>query len=138
MAISSDKVRDVGLLIGRIGLGAMMAGVHGWPKLIGGPERWAKLGGAMKSLGVTWQPEVWGLAAALAESVGGLLVVVGLFTRPAAAVIVFTMFVAANRDLQGGTLADAAHPIETGLGFLLLTLLGAGRYSVDARWRGKG
>ena len=83
---------DIALLILRLGIGGMFI-LHGWPKVIGGAAVWVKLGGAMTYLGVPlgegqWgflsDPKVWGAAAAFAEFVGGILLVVGLFTRPAA------------------------------------------------------
>ena len=47
MILSSlERYRDFGLLLLRIGLGAMFIW-HGAPKLVGGPETWTRLGGAM-------------------------------------------------------------------------------------------
>ena len=128
-----DRYRDVGLLVLRVGLGAMMVG-HGWPKLIGGPETWERLGGAMSHLGVTAAPTAWGLAAALSESLGGVLLVLGLATRPAAASLAFTMFVAFWMHWAGGDgFRGWSHAAEDGIAFVAILLLGPGRYSLDAR-----
>ncbi|HWR84285.1 MAG TPA: DoxX family protein [Candidatus Deferrimicrobium sp.] len=127
-----DKYRDAGLLIARIGLGFMFAFVHGWPKLTGGPELWAKVGGAMSRFGLGFYPEFWGFMAMTAEFGGGLLLALGLWFRPALAVMVFTMFVAAVHHLASGdSLGTASHAIESGIIFAALFLMGPGRYSLD-------
>jgi putative oxidoreductase len=131
----SDR-REIGWLVLRAGLGTMMIW-HGWPKLIDGPERWSRLGGAMRHFGIDFAPEMWGLAAALAECAGGALVAAGLFTRPAAAALVFTLFVAATKHYREDGFGEATHAIETGLGFLAILIGGSGRLSLDARLRGK-
>jgi putative oxidoreductase len=130
-----DKLRDVGLLVFRAGFGAMMC-THGYPKMLGGPEKWEKLGGAMASLGIEIYPVFWGFMASFAELVGGAMLVIGLGTRPAAAMLAFTMLVAAKMHLDGGDgLSGASHAIEDGFALIGLLVLGAGRYSVDARLR---
>lgn len=125
-----EKWQDIGLLVARVGLGAMMVG-HGWPKILA-PERWEGLGGAMANLGVTFFPAFWGGAAAFAEVLGGALVALGLFTRPAAAIVAFTMFVAWWSHVSGGDLFRSwSHSAETGLAFVLILFLGAGRFGID-------
>lgn len=125
-----DRYRDHGLLIARVGLGLGYIWYHGFPKLMGGPERWEGTGRAMESVGIHWAPTLWGLAAALAEGLGGLLIALGLFFRPAAAAIAVTMFVAtANHHVTGrGT---PAHAFKNTWLFVGLFLIGPGRYSLD-------
>jgi putative oxidoreductase len=130
-----DGARDVGLLVLRVGLGAMMVG-HGWPKVTGGPATWAKLGGSMRALGVDAAPAFWGACAAFAEAGGGVLLVLGLATRPAAAALAFTMLVAATDHVRDGDgFVKSSHAIEDGIAFVALVLLGGGRYALDARLR---
>lgn len=125
-----DRHRDVFLLVGRVGLGLMMM-AHGWPKVIH-PEKWEGLGGAMANLGITFMPSVWGGAAAITELVGGLLVVLGLATRPAALLVAFTLFVAFFMHFSAGDgFRGWSHAAETGIGFLMIAGLGGGRYAVD-------
>lgn len=122
---------STGLLIMRIGLGAMMI-THGYPKLMGGPEKWVKLGGAMANLGVHSYPTFWGFMAGAAEGIGGLLILLGLFFRPACLLIVFTMIVAASKHISAGDgLSGASHAIELAFAYIGLLFVGPGKYSVD-------
>ncbi|HLV60670.1 MAG TPA: DoxX family protein [Fredinandcohnia sp.] len=125
---------DLGLLVLRIGLGAMFIVAHGLPKLLGGPDRWKAVGQAMSALGIHFAPLAWGLAAALSEFGGGILLVLGLFTRMTSLVMTFTMFVAtAQHFAQGHTLLQASHSIEVGIALVALALMGAGAHSLDRR-----
>jgi putative oxidoreductase len=120
-----------GLLIMRIGLGAMMI-THGYPKLMGGPEMWGKVGGAMANLGVSAYPGFWGFMAAFAESICALFVILGLWFRPACLLITFTMIVAAVHHIKAGDgLQGAGHAIELAFAYFGLMFVGPGKYSVD-------
>ncbi len=123
---------DVGLLVIRLGLGVMFI-MHGWPKMMAGPDRWAGLGGAMGNLGITFAPAMWGFLAAFAELVGGAMLIVGLLVRPFAAMMCFTMFVAAVMHITGGhEFGKWAWPVEAGVAFLGLTIAGGGRVALGA------
>lgn len=125
------RFNDFALLIMRVGLGVMMV-MHGYPKMLGGPEKWAKLGGAMEHLGITYAPEFWGFMAAFSETVGGGLLILGLISRPAALLLFFTMLVASLKHLYAGDgLMGASHAIELAVVFLAMTILGPGKYSMD-------
>ena len=125
---------DLGLLALRVGVGLMFMACHGGPKLFGGPETWAKVGQAMGSVGLHAFPAAWGLLAAAAEFFGGLCLILGLLTRPAALFMAVTMVVAATMHLsRGDGLSGASHAIEAGIVFFSLVLIGAGRYSLDHR-----
>ena len=140
MAMSEERtgrLRDVGLLVLRVGLGVMFLH-HGWPKISGGPEKWAQIGMATANLGVTFAPAFWGLMAALSEFGGGLCLIAGFATRIAAFFMAGTMAVAATMHLSSGDgLSVASHAIEAGVVFLSLILIGAGRFSLDARIAGR-
>lgn len=132
-----NDLRDHALLVLRAGLGIMIM-AHGWPKVAGGPERWERLGGAMESLGITFAPMLWGAAASFTELCCGALLVLGLATRPAAALLVITMLVAAwNHAMSGDGFRGWSHPAETGIGFLAVLIAGAGRFSMDHRLRAR-
>lgn len=128
-----NKYSDAGTLFLRIGIGFAFIFVHGWGKMFGGPELWAKLGGSMANLGITFAPTFWGFMAAAAEFGGGILILFGLFTRPAAAFMAFTMFVA---FIQHTSKLDpwnrVIYPMEMFAVFMALLFIGAGKYSIDA------
>ena len=129
------KYRDLGLLILRIGLGLMFI-LHGFPRLAGGPEAWAKLGQAMGHLGITFFPVFWGFMAAISLTIGGGLLVIGLLFRPAVILLALTMTVAALTEVDAkkslrSNLMAGAHPIEMAIVFYSLILIGPGRFSVD-------
>jgi putative oxidoreductase len=122
--------KDLGLLILRAGIGLSMLLGHGWGKLTGGPERWEKVGMNMKHLGITFLPVVWGFAASLAESVGSILIILGVFCRQAAVLLAITMGVAAWKHLaEGDGLARASHPLELMVVFIALALIGPGTFA---------
>jgi putative oxidoreductase len=127
------KYRDFGLLVLRLGLGVAFV-LHGYPKIAGGPERWEKLGGAMGILGVDLVPVVWGFLAAFAELGGGILLILGLFTRVATLLLLATMAVATASHLdRGDPLGTVLRPIELGVVFLSLLFLGPGAHSIDRK-----
>lgn len=122
------KALNAGLLFLRVLLGSGIA-YHGYNKIFGGQmtmltQGVAKLGFPM--------PEVFAWAAALSEFAGGILIIFGLLTQPAAFFLLVTMLVAIfgvhkNDPLQAKELAIA---YATGAGALMLT--GAGRFSLDS------
>ncbi|WP_026897496.1 DoxX family protein [Daejeonella oryzae] len=135
MAILSSlsKYKNTGLLIIRVGLGIMFI-FHGYPKLLGGPDKWMAVGTSMKHIGITFLPEVWGFMAAATETFGGFLLILGLAFRPVTLLLTFTMAIAALMHLKNGDgLMAASHAIETGIVFLGLTFIGPGKYSVDKK-----
>jgi len=120
-------------LILRIGLGVMMI-MHGLPKLQGGPELWAGVGKAMGNMGIHFIPAFWGFMAAATETVGGLFLLLGLFFRPSALLLAFTMIVAGLMHLsKGDGISGASHAIELFFVFFGLVFVGPGRHSVDKK-----
>ena len=123
--------KNFGLLIMRIGVGAMMM-VHGLPKLTAGTEKWGKVGESMESFGITFAPVFWGFMASVSEAIGGLLIILGLFFRPAALLLLITMIVAATKHFtQGDGIQGAGHAVELAFVFFGFLFLGPGKYSVD-------
>lgn len=128
-----SKYKDVGLLVLRIGIGGMFL-FHGFPKIIGGPERWETLGMAMATFGIRFVPVFWGFMSAFAEFFGGIFIILGLFFRPACILLTINMTVAASMHLnRGDGLGGASHAIEDGIVFLSLILIGPGKYSLDEK-----
>lgn len=128
-----DKYTDLGLLIARLGFGLGFFWYHGRPKLTGGRQRWEGTGGAMESLGIRFGAEWWGLAAGIAEGIGGLLIAAGLFFRPAALAIAFVMFVATINHWVTGR-GTPAHSFKNAWVLAGLFFIGPGKYSVDHWW----
>lgn len=127
---------DLGLLLVRLGIGASLLLFHGWGKLMGGSATWEAVGGNMANLGLDFWPGFWGLMAALSESVGSLFLALGVFFRPAAAVLAFTMVVAAARhlslpeDAPGAGWSGASHALELLTVYVGLFLTGPGRFTI--------
>lgn len=123
--------RNPGLLLFRILLGLGML-THGLPKLQGGPDTWAAIGGVMGQVGVPGPAIFWGFMAAFAEGVCGALLVLGVFTRPAALMMAFTMAVAAFVVHAADPLARRELALLYLSGALLFLFKGGGRFSVDS------
>ena len=118
---------DVALLVLRIGIAAMML-VHGLPKLqmllSGDVSQFPGVLGMSPGLSLT--------LATLAEVVCSVLILIGLGTRLASIPLLITMLVAV-------LVVHAADPFaaqELGLlyllGYVVLLLLGGGRFSLDS------
>jgi putative oxidoreductase len=123
---------DLGILIIRIFLGSSYIFIHGLPKILGGPDRWERIGNAVKNFNIDFYPVIWGFLAACIELLGGICIVLGLFFRPAAAFIFSVMAVAAlNHYYKGDPVSKIAYPLELGFILLGLIFLGAGKYSLD-------
>ncbi|MFA6290026.1 MAG: DoxX family protein [Opitutaceae bacterium] len=129
-----DAFSDFGLLVMRVGVGALFMIVHGFPKLAGGPDKWAAVGRAVSYLGINFGYTGWGLAAAVAETLGGLLLIVGCAHRPAALSLFVTMAVASIwKYYPFGGWEAAAHPVAMAVVCLGLLITGPGKYSIDAK-----
>jgi len=78
--------------------------------------------------------------AGLVEVFGGLALVLGLFTRPAALTVAVFMAVALSVHIPNGffwTAGGIEYPLMWGLMALAIFLRGGGRYSLDARSGGR-
>lgn len=131
--IYDEGLIHAGLLLIRVGLGVMFM-IHGAPKMIGGPEVWEKVGGAMSSIGINFVPVFWGFMAAFAELVGGFLLLLGLFHRIACFLLLITMVVVTIKHYVAGEgFVAYSHGAEAAIVFLGLLLTGPGKYSIDYR-----
>lgn len=122
----TSPATDLGLLVLRLGAGLTLAFAHGLGKLppsAGFVEGTAEMGFPV--------PTLFAWAAALSEFAGGLLVAVGLLTRPAALFVVITMAVAAFVRHAGDPFSDVERALLFLVAFLAILLAGAGRYAVD-------
>ncbi|MEO7939087.1 MAG: DoxX family protein [Burkholderiaceae bacterium] len=115
----------------RIAAGAALI-VHGFPKI----QDPMKLVGMVESLG--FQPgAVWAVALAATEFFGGILLVLGLLTRPAAiaATVVLLVTVYFHWVVQSQGWAGAEKSILWAAMTFLLFVRGGGAFSVDNRLR---
>ena len=143
MAVKTTSgLQDTGLLITRIGLGAMFV-LHGWPKLAGGKEAWEKTGSALTSIAEKFDVAIgpawaWGLTAGIAEFGGGILLVLGLLSRVAALFLLGVMVVAATMHVRNDDGFQAwSRPVELAAVFLGLVLIGPGKAAIDHALFGK-
>ena len=135
MALFSNlgNYRNFGLLIIRIGLGLMFI-YHGFPKLAGGEKGWEDIGSATKYAGITFLPVFWGLMAAVVETFGGFMLILGLAFRPVCLLLIINLSVAVLYHFgQGQGLTGASHAIEDAVMFAGLLFVGPGKYSVDKK-----
>jgi len=128
---SLTRFRDWGLLFLRVALGAFYIYAHGWHKLAAGMREWQSLGMAVRYVGIHHFYLFWGLMAALSETLGCALVILGLLFRPACMLLLITLCVASAMDLHIGGPEKASHAIELAILFFSLLFIGPGKYSID-------
>ena len=126
---------DAGLLVLRLWFGGAILFLHGWGKLTGVSSM---SGGFPDPLGIGPTPSLVG--AIIGEALGGALIALGLFTRLAALIGAFTMFVAFwmihGHVLSGKNSGEMAF-LYLGA-FLVLLVAGGGKFSLDAKMGAKG
>ncbi len=129
-----DRLQPLALLLMRITLGVIMA-AHGYPKVFGGLHHHVQFVASLRLPG--WLAYF----SAFAEFFGGLLVIAGFFTRPAALAICADMGVAiwkvhGHSGLTGNNGFEFPLTLAT-LAFALI-FFGAGPFSFGHLLRGGG
>lgn len=130
-----SRYSSFGLLVMRVGLGIAFI-MHGLGKFQGGEEaRTAVLtavGSAMGNLGISGGHYYFGFAAAGAECLGGLLVLLGALFQPACLLLVWVLAVALFMHIsKGDGFSGYSHALELLVVFFGLLFVGPGRYSID-------
>lgn len=134
-----DSRSSIGLLIARVGAGLVVV-PHGYYKAIDGA---AGLAAGLAKGGMP-APTLLAWCAMLAELADGLLMIVGLATRFAAASVAFTLTVAwmlihsgdiVKIGAQGG--AAFEYPFLLSIVAIGIAIAGPGMYSLDAKLFGK-
>jgi putative oxidoreductase len=126
-ATSGARATDIGLLVVRLFAGLALAFAHGIGKVPPSGrfvERVAGMGFPA--------PELFAWLAATAEFGGGLLLALGLLTRPAALLVAGNFLVVAGLAHAGDPFGDREKPLLFLAIAVLLALAGPGRYSLDA------
>jgi putative oxidoreductase len=135
IAKRSPFFEDVGFAAIRLASGLLLC-AHGLSKAGAGVDGFAA-GLAKKGLPM---PTVLAYAATLSELVGGLLVAIGLLTRPASASLAVTMVVAIvtthmAQAAQIGTGGGVGfeYPALLAVIFTVFTFAGGGRFALDRK-----
>ena len=122
---------DLGLLLLRLSIGGLLL-LHGLHKLIYGTGAIAHL------LSAKGLPEIMAQGVIIGEFIAPLLIIIGLFTRPAAATVVFVMVMSIYLAFgwSGFKLTEMGGlGVELNLLYLLgalaLVFTGAGRFAVS-------
>ncbi|MDP5169012.1 MAG: DoxX family protein [Bacteroidia bacterium] len=115
-----------GLLALRVFAGMAMAISHGWKKMPPS-ERFIQ---KVSEMGFP-APEFFGWAASLSEFAGGILIAIGLFTRPSAFFLSITMAVAAFLGHGGDAFSEREKALLYGILSIFLFIQGPGKYSID-------
>ena len=116
----------LGLLLIRIFAGLAMAVSHGWAKIPpseGFIQRVGEMGFPA--------PEFFAWSAGLSEFVGGIFIAIGLFTRPSAFFLTFTMAVAAFGGHGGDGFGAQEKALLYGVLAIFLLIQGPGKFSLD-------
>ena len=129
----NDLYLSYSLLILRVIASVMMIVNHGWNKILAGQEKWNRLGTALTDfIGIDFMSVFFGFMAAFSESIGMVMVIFGIFTRPAAFLLLFTMFVASMNHLVDGKFPELA--IMYLIVMLVLLISGPGKFSLDYKF----
>src|SRR5260221_8952657 len=128
----SYKYRSLGILLLRVGVGLAFVLIYGWEKISAGPELWGKIGSSMGNVGINFAPEFWGFMSAFAEFGCGILLILGLFIRPAAALMAFNMLIALTYHFSKlDPWTTIAYPLQMFIVFASLIFIGSGKFSLD-------
>ena len=131
---------EVILLLGRLALGAIFV-KSGLQKLL----ELSAFAASLAQRGVP-QSSTWAVIGATVEFVGGILIVSGLRTREASALMILFVIVATGISHRYWEFAEAARRAQESQffknlsiigGFLLLFVAGGGRYSADGWLRAR-
>ncbi len=126
-----QQTLQLALLVFRIAIGVLFI-IHGYPKMMNGPAGWVRLGQSMANYGIYSFPMFWGFMSAIAEFGGGILLVLGLWFRPACLLLITNMSVASIKHIASGdSFSTASHAIELLFVFIFLLMIGPGKYSID-------
>lgn len=126
-----DRMEPISWLLIRLTAGLMLI-PHGWPKLMMGVTKTAEMALIKRGIGPA---EPLAVALITLETLGGLCIALGLFTRFWAAAVVIEMGVIVYHHLPkfGWTAPGYEYPLFWGLVMLAIALRGGGPYSLDRK-----
>jgi putative oxidoreductase len=118
----------------RFGLGVILM-AHGVQKLFGMFGGMGLSGNAALFDRLGYSPGmIWGTLVGCTETFGGLLLAIGLFTRPAAlSIVIFMIFAIHFTSAKGFFWSQGGmeYPLLIGLAALVFLIRGGGDYSID-------
>ncbi len=117
---------DAALLFIRAALGSMLLCFHAWPLLLSAFSLWSHHG-AHHSF---WS-NLWMTLIALGETLASLLLIIGLWTRPAALLIGALVARVALSDFHSGGVARAELHLDLLFLLVIFFFVGPGRFSCD-------
>lgn len=123
---------DYAALLLRIGVGILLFAFHGWGKIVAAYKHlilgqpWGFVG-TVQGIGFPI-PTLFATLAALAESLGSVLLILGLFGRWPALIIAINMTVAVYRHLSRGEAGESAFLFL--IPAVALALTGPGQFAV--------
>lgn len=120
-------ITDLGLLGLRLFAGLALAVFHGTGKFP--PPDWFV--GAVTGMGLP-APAAFAWVGTVAELAGGLLLAIGLLTRPVAIFVLAHFLMVVTLAHAGDPLPDRELAMFYGMTAFLFALAGPGRYSLDA------
>lgn len=85
----------------------------------------------MSRFGIDFLPVFWGFMAAFAESIGAVLIVLGILFMPMSLILAITMFVGWIGHVISGE-GNPGHSFKNMMVLIAFALTGPGKYSVDA------
>ena len=130
IVLKPDGSVDIGIFILRIFTGYLMLKNHGLSKITSGTARWEKLGHALTDMiGIDSFHVFFGFLASLAESMGAILISIGLFTRVSSFLLFFTMMVASLKHFLKGDFSELAFIYAVICIVFIIT--GSGKYGLD-------
>jgi putative oxidoreductase len=122
-----DRLRPLGLLLMRLGLGAIFV-YHGYAKLFSHPERAQHF---FVEIGLS---PIMANVAGIVELFGGCMLILGLYTRIGALVLAIEMVIAIWKAHSGeGVLAinEYEYALTLAVSTFALATVGAGQVSLD-------
>ena len=124
------KYADFGLLLLRVSVGVLFI-LYTAPALMGGPSAWAHFGAGARNWGIHSHFQIWGFVVALLACIGGVLVIFGLFFRPAVLILLVFAIGHAIGVKHGSGFRTALPSIEMCFVLAGILFVGPGKYSVD-------
>lgn len=142
VAALDNSATDIGLVLLRVVFGGLLA-AHGSQKLFGWFSGMGFSGNNAAFDGMGYNPgKLFGTLAGLSEFAGGILLLLGLLTPLASAIVLGTMINAINATWSGGLLTGKGYemPLLFATVGAVVAFTGPGRFSLDVGrpWQRQG